>query len=183
MKSERNTTNLLLALIAAGGDREKALELLEWAAVLSHNDGRRTRSRMRNHTNDTTKTMTVEDATHLFIDKYLTPLDRFLPSVQKSFIKAYITKENTPEVMPDFNVIRGHINTMSRTDFYNTYYWRSVSYHKKESLNYTCQECGAIGTRMIAYHLNYDHYGDEINHLDEISCKCRICMSNNRETE
>ena len=41
----------------------------------------------------------------------------------------------------------------------------------------------AIGTRMIAYHLNYDHYGDEINHLDEISCKCRICMSNNRETE
>jgi len=174
MRQEKEIANALLALIAASGDKEKAIEYLDWAESVTGGNTQKKRARKAIYQ---PIPKTVEEATELFIEKYLTPVDSFTPAIQKAFIREYITREKQPPILPDFDVIRGHVNTMTRSDFFKTYYWSSVAYYVKKGHDYTCPVCGSTGVKLYAYHTTFANFGDEIHHLDEISCACHDCMN------
>jgi len=59
-------------------------------------------------------------------------------------------------------------------DYLKTDYWREVSSKVKERAGYRCQVCNSPED-LEAHHRTYSHRGDELNHLEDLTCLCRRC--------
>ena len=55
-------------------------------------------------------------------------------------------------------------------------YWKEVSYQVKKRAGFRCQLCNSQ-LDLIAHHRCYDHRGDELNHLEDLTCICQRCHS------
>jgi hypothetical protein len=63
---------------------------------------------------------------------------------------------------------------MNYNDYLLTDYWKMVSQAVKARAGYRCQICNS-GLDLQAHHRTYEHRGNEINHLDDLTCLCRRC--------
>lgn len=59
-------------------------------------------------------------------------------------------------------------------DYLKTEYWKSVSDAVKKRAGYRCQLCNSQHD-LCAHHRTYDHRGDELNYLGDLTCLCRRC--------
>ena len=66
---------------------------------------------------------------------------------------------------------------MDYADFLKTPYWKAIALYVKESAGKKCSMCGATKTLEV-HHLTYDNHGDELHHLDDLTCICRKCHEN-----
>lgn len=53
-------------------------------------------------------------------------------------------------------------------------YWQAVAKAVKKRAGYRCQVCNSQHD-LEAHHRTYDHRGDELNHLEDLTCLCRRC--------
>jgi len=63
---------------------------------------------------------------------------------------------------------------MNYNDYLLTDYWKMVSQAVKARAGYRCQICNSE-LDLQAHHRTYEHRGNEINHLDDLTCLCRRC--------
>lgn len=59
-------------------------------------------------------------------------------------------------------------------EFLKTPYWRTVRHAAYRAFGRRCIECGR-GGRVDVHHLTYEHHGDELRHLDDLTVLCRVC--------
>jgi 5-methylcytosine-specific restriction endonuclease McrA len=55
-----------------------------------------------------------------------------------------------------------------------TPYWREVSRLVKKRYGWRCGVCNSP-LALQAHHRTYEHQGDELNHLDDLICLCKVC--------
>jgi predicted HNH restriction endonuclease len=58
--------------------------------------------------------------------------------------------------------------------YLHTPYWREVSRLVKKRFGWRCGVCNSP-LELQAHHRTYEHRGDELNHLDDLICLCKIC--------
>ena len=63
---------------------------------------------------------------------------------------------------------------MKYDDYLNSEYWHEVSRRVKERAGYRCQLCNSQHD-LQAHHRSYDHRGNELEHLSDLTCLCRRC--------
>ena len=63
---------------------------------------------------------------------------------------------------------------MKYNDYLKTDYWKAVSARVKERAGYRCQLCNSQHD-LCAHHRTYDHRGNELAHLEDLTCLCRRC--------
>ena len=63
---------------------------------------------------------------------------------------------------------------MNYQDYLNSDYWKQVSQAVKKRAGYRCQICNSQHD-LQAHHRCYDHRGNELQHLDDLTCLCRRC--------
>jgi len=63
---------------------------------------------------------------------------------------------------------------MKYDEYLNSEYWHEVSRRVKERAAYRCQLCNSQHD-LQAHHRTYDHRGNELSHLDDLTCLCRRC--------
>ena len=93
--------------------------------------------------------------------------------VKKEFIHRYI--ENGEEFPVEY--AKDCISDMDYADFLKTPYWKSIALYVKERDGRKCSICGATKALEV-HHLTYDNHGDELHHLDDLTCICRRCHEN-----
>lgn len=59
-------------------------------------------------------------------------------------------------------------------DYLKTDYWKAVVQAVKQRAGYRCQLCNSQHD-LQAHHRSYDHRGNELDHLDDLTCLCRRC--------
>jgi hypothetical protein len=60
------------------------------------------------------------------------------------------------------------------SEYLNTDYWKRVSDAVKAKAGYRCQVCNSQ-LDLIAHHRTYEHRGNELEHIDDLTCLCRRC--------
>ena len=65
-------------------------------------------------------------------------------------------------------------NSMTYQDYLKTDYWKAVSDAVKKRADYRCQLCNSQHD-LCAHHRTYDHRGQELDHLSDLTCLCRRC--------
>jgi len=63
---------------------------------------------------------------------------------------------------------------MQYSDYLKTDYWKAVSTAVKDRAGYKCQVCNSPHD-LQAHHRTYEHRGNEMNHLGDLTCLCRRC--------
>ena len=58
--------------------------------------------------------------------------------------------------------------------FLLTPYWKEVSRLVKKRFGWRCGVCNSP-LELQAHHRTYEHQGDELNHLDDLICLCKVC--------
>lgn len=59
-------------------------------------------------------------------------------------------------------------------EYLSTDYWKSVSAAVKERDGFTCRICNSTKS-LEAHHRSYKNRGNEMEHLDDLTCLCRKC--------
>lgn len=59
-------------------------------------------------------------------------------------------------------------------EFLQSEYWLKVSDAVKTRAGYRCQVCNSPHD-LAAHHRSYSHRGNELDHLDDLTCLCRRC--------
>ena len=77
-------------------------------------------------------------------------------------------------IVRDGRVGSAKLGTMNYHDYLKTDYWKAVSQAVKKRAGYRCQICNSQHD-LQAHHRCYDHRGNELNHLDDLTCLCRRC--------
>lgn len=65
------------------------------------------------------------------------------------------------------------VKKMDYKDFIRTPYWKFVSEIVKKERG-RCQLCGSTKD-LEAHHLTYEHHGDELHHLEDLTVLCHDC--------
>lgn len=63
---------------------------------------------------------------------------------------------------------------MKYDDYLKTEYWAQVQKAVKKRAGWKCQICNSPHD-LNAHHRTYDHRGNELDHLDDLTCLCRRC--------
>lgn len=63
---------------------------------------------------------------------------------------------------------------MNYNDYLKTDYWKAVAQAVKKRAGYRCQICNSQHD-LQAHHRCYDNRGNELKHLDDLTCLCRRC--------
>ena len=63
---------------------------------------------------------------------------------------------------------------MKYQDYLKTDYWKAVAQAVKKRADYRCQICNSQHD-LQAQHRCYDHRGNELQHLGDLTCLCRRC--------
>ena len=139
---------LLLALIAAKGNKSKAGELLSWAY------GR------------------TDHETDFFIKKYLTPTTT-LPTRHEAaeFTKKYLVEGK----WYDRERVWAVINQLPYEDFLSTWYWKIIAHSIRQAAHYRCALCGKKSKALQVHHITYSHHGAELHHLSDLQPLCPEC--------
>ncbi len=58
--------------------------------------------------------------------------------------------------------------------YLTTPYWKQVSEAVKARAAYKCQVCNSPHG-LEAHHRSYEHRGNELNHLEDLTCLCNRC--------
>lgn len=97
------------------------------------------------------------------------------PDKVKSVLAPLRIKVDAPEKKPksESEAISKFSNYQ---DFLKSDYWGEVRSQVLHRDSNVCQQCGAK-TNLQVHHLSYDHHGDELNHLDDLTTLCRVCHS------
>ena len=98
-----------------------------------------------------------------------------VPTKLKRTIIDFCINEPLPYFPTD--EIRSRIQNMDYQDFLKTPYWKSIALYVKEKAGKKCAMCGATKALEV-HHLTYDNHGDELHHLDDLTCICRKCHEN-----
>lgn len=107
------------------------------------------------------------------IDYSLTPQQHVPQQYRRFFIDNFIKGDKSfPE-----DISKERISNMDYADFLKTPYWKSIALYIKERDGKKCSICGATKT-LEAHHLSYDNHGDELHHLEDLTCICRKCHGN-----
>lgn len=104
------------------------------------------------------------------IDYSLTPQNHVPQQYRRFFIDRFI---NDNWVFPA-DISKERISNMDYADFLKTPYWKAIALYVKEKAGKKCSVCGATKTLEV-HHLTYDNHGDELHHLDDLTCICRKC--------
>ena len=115
------------------------------------------------------------DSAEQFINDILrTDLISIPTKRKREFIKLCIKNP-----LPSFPTeeVKSRIQNMDYQDFLKTPYWKAIALYVKESAGKKCSMCGATKTLEV-HHLTYDNHGDELHHLDDLTCICRKCHEN-----
>ena len=62
----------------------------------------------------------------------------------------------------------------SYQDYLKSEYWQTVTKAVKARAGWKCQICNSPHD-LNAHHRTYDNRGNELNHLDDLTCLCRRC--------
>lgn len=116
----------------------------------------------------------VDDVENLIHDLLRTDLIT-VPTKLKRTIIDFCINEPLPYFPTD--EIRSRIQNMDYQDFLKTPYWKSIALYVKEKAGKKCAMCGATKALEV-HHLTYDNHGDELHHLDDLTCICRKCHEN-----
>lgn len=153
MDKEKHVAALvrIIALRVAKGKKDLAESYLKWAY------------------SDTSVTANEPINEKTFIKKYLSPVKKMPKRKElRKFFFDYQGRNLGSEVVT-------HILKMKYSDFLETFYWRAVSLHVKDEAGRTCSICGQRGGYLDVHHNTYQHHGDEMNHLEDLTCVCREC--------
>jgi hypothetical protein len=66
------------------------------------------------------------------------------------------------------------VDKESYRSYLRTPYWKEVSRLVKKRYGWRCGVCNSPLT-LQAHHRTYEHQGDELNHLDDLICLCKVC--------
>lgn len=66
---------------------------------------------------------------------------------------------------------------MEYSEYLQTDYWKAVADAVKKRDGYRCVICNSRDS-LVAHHRSYAHRGNELDHLDDLSCMCRPCHEN-----
>ena len=148
----------LVRLIAYkfAGSEEKAEKLVSWAYGIQ---GAKPKE-------------SAEDPTDTFIKEYLNPQKVASNIAVRRFADKHVG-------FPDEELNYGRICAVIRDMDYNkefllTTYWKGIALVVKERAGNKCALCGA-DRNLVAHHTTYEHYGDELHHLEDLQCLCRDC--------
>jgi len=61
-------------------------------------------------------------------------------------------------------------------EYLKTDYWKKVSLEVKARANFRCQVCNSPN-QLNAHHRTYANKGNELEHLDDLTCLCKQCHS------
>jgi 5-methylcytosine-specific restriction endonuclease McrA len=61
-------------------------------------------------------------------------------------------------------------------DYLESPYWKEVAKAVKERAGYRCQVCNSAN-QLTAHHRTYMNKGNEMEHLDDLTCLCWPCHS------
>lgn len=75
----------------------------------------------------------------------------------------------------DINVITKYLKEMPYELFLRTPYWKSIAETTKRLDKFTCQECGKKSKYLNAHHKTYEHRGEEIEYLCDLTSLCKDC--------
>lgn len=105
-----------------------------------------------------------------FARRFLTIGDKVYSPLKKEFISRFIdNKEEFP-----VEAVKSIILHMPYADFLETPYWKAIAKYVKDRDGNRCVKCGS-DRRLHVHHLNYQHHGDELHHLEDLICVCRNC--------
>lgn len=159
----------LVAIALAKGDEKVATRYLQWAyAPVLEKDVERKRT---NPSPAKTKRTEKFIANELCTDAVVT-LDR-----SEKFIGKYILRRSSL----DYDAIYKHIRGMKYQDFLKTPYWAGIALFVRKRDGKKCSVCGRKDGILDVHHKTYDHHGDELHHLDDLSCVCRECHAKEHE--
>ena len=63
---------------------------------------------------------------------------------------------------------------MNYKDYLQTDYWKAVAFKVKERAEFRCVVCNS-SEGLSAHHRTYDHRGNELSHLNDLTCLCGAC--------
>lgn len=66
---------------------------------------------------------------------------------------------------------------MKYDEYLQTEYWQEVSKAVKAKAGWKCQICNSPHD-LNAHHRTYEHRGNELEHLEDMTCLCRRCHAN-----
>ena len=113
----------------------------------------------------------IEDSSPAaLIDKYLTTDSPVHSQTKKDFIKRFL-EDKEPFPVEASKAIILH---MPYEEFLKTPYWKAISQYIKQRDFNRCTRCGNQ-RRLQVHHLNYTHHGDELHHLEDLTCLCKSC--------
>lgn len=154
----------VIALTIADGDRDAAEEIIKWAYGEKPETGRKEKKQ--------------RNGTPLFIRKYLKPSTGDDKERIEQFINRCIIKR---QKNVDFEIVANKILNMPYRDFLETPYWKGTALFVKRREGWKCSVCGSTGN-LDVHHKTYDHHGNEIYHLDELTTLCKECHRKVHET-
>lgn len=106
----------------------------------------------------------------MLIDKFLYYNRPVHATLRNEFISRFIA---AGEPFP-VEEAREIILNMPYDEFLKTPYWKSISKYVKTVSGNRCQKCGSA-RRLQVHHMNYQHHGDELHHLEDLICLCKDC--------
>lgn len=62
----------------------------------------------------------------------------------------------------------------SYDEYLKTDYWKAVAQEVKKRAGWRCQLCNSQHD-LMAHHRTYEHRGNEMEHLSDLTCLCRRC--------
>ena len=104
-----------------------------------------------------------------FVEKFLSPDTMATAPLKREFIYRFIKYDEKLDV----ERISKTICMMPYPMFLKTPYWRAVRQHVINR-DGCCVICGSTKSLHV-HHLNYQHHGDEVHHLEDLVCVCNKC--------
>ena len=112
----------------------------------------------------------AESDTEKIIREFLSTEGHVSASIKNDFICRFIeSKEPFP-----VEAAKAIILHMPYEDFLKTPYWKAIAKYVKGRDYNRCVKCGNK-KGLHVHHKTYQHHGDELHHLDDLTCVCRQC--------
>lgn len=110
-----------------------------------------------------------EDGTQTYINNFLDPEKSW-----KKGVKTYQKINDISRAIVDWDVIKDYIKSMDYYDFLLTPYWKAISEKVRKNAGFKCQICNS-SENLNVHHRTYYNHGDEIHHMEDLTCICDNC--------